>query len=65
MTVPVWRRARSCEQGQCVEVTEAGAHVFIRDSKNKRMVLRVDAADWDAFLGGVKDGDFDSPGVTG
>lgn len=59
MTAPVWRKAKACEQGACIEITEHGAHVFVRDSKNPRMVLRVERADWAAFLAGVRAGDFD------
>lgn len=54
-----WRRASRCGNGTCVEVARAGGDVLMRDSKNPRQVLRFTAAEWEAFVGGVQDGEFD------
>ncbi|HEV2638158.1 MAG TPA: DUF397 domain-containing protein [Actinocrinis sp.] len=59
-----WRKSkRSGNQGgNCVEVAElANGARAVRDSKNPdgpKLVFT--AAEWDAFIGGVKDGEFDS-----
>lgn len=56
----VWRKARRCEASSCVEVAFGGDHVLVRDSKDPDSpVLRFTRDEWTAFVGGVKDGDFD------
>ncbi len=59
----VWRKsARSTADGNCVEVADAlpGAHVGVRDSKDPHgPALVFTTAEWAAFLGGVRDGEFD------
>lgn len=56
-----WRTSsRSNDDGTCVEVAElSGGGRAIRDSKDSRgPVLTVTAAEWTAFVGGVRDGEF-------
>jgi hypothetical protein len=58
----VWRKASSSVQGNCVEAAllpDKG--IVVRDSKQQGEgpVLRYTAAEWDAFLDGVKNGEFD------
>lgn len=58
----VWKKsARSACNGACVEVARlAGGHVGVRDSKNQNgPVLVFTPREWKAFIGGVKDGEFD------
>ncbi|MBB2945103.1 hypothetical protein FB565_004836 [Actinoplanes lutulentus] len=56
---PRWRRSRQCASGACVEVAKAGDEVLIRDSKNRHVTpLAFSRAEWDAFVAGVKAGDF-------
>ena len=47
--------------GQCVEVAGlAGDVIMVRDSKNARgPVLGFTPGEWDAFVGGVRNGEFD------
>lgn len=47
--------------GNCVEVAGlSGDTIRVRDSKNPRSgVLNFTIAEWDAFLGGVRNGEFD------
>jgi len=46
--------------GHCVEVGLADEMILVRDSKNPcGGVLRFTAAEWDAFIGGVRNGEFD------
>ena len=57
-----WRKSsRSMTNGNCVEVAGlAGEFIGVRDSVNPRgTVLGFAPGDWDAFLGGVRNGEFD------
>ena len=57
-----WRKsARSSAQGNCVELARlSGTGVAIRNSRHPQgPALIFTDAELDAFLGGVKDGDFD------
>ena len=68
-TEPVWRKASSSASGECVEVAERGGMIVVRNSRNVRgRMLRYTAEEWQAFIYGVKGGEFDdlagSPKVT-
>lgn len=56
-----WRKStRSQANGNCVEVRDLGHAIEVRDSKNPAgPVLSFTPAEWEAFLGGAKDGEFD------
>jgi len=51
----------SFANGNCVEVANLpGGHVGVRDSKDTAgLVLRFTPDEWGAFLGGVRNGEFD------
>jgi hypothetical protein len=56
---PHWRRSRQCASGACVEVAKIGEEVLIRDSKNRDLrPLAFSQIEWEAFVAGVKAGDF-------
>lgn len=59
----VWKKSsRSNGSGgnNCVEVAFLDDVVAVRDSKNRGgPALVFTAAEWDAFVGGTKDGEFD------
>jgi uncharacterized protein DUF397 len=62
LTGAVWRK--SSHSGpytdNCVEVAMLGSHVAVRDSKDKAQPALVFTRDeWQAFLGGVRDAEFD------
>jgi hypothetical protein len=57
-----WRKSSysNSQGGDCVEVAMTGASVLVRDSKapeSGRLALSPGA--WDAFLTGVRNGEFD------
>jgi predicted secreted Zn-dependent protease len=54
-----WRRSRQCSAGSCVEVAATGEAILVRDSKNLDVPpLAFTRAEWEAFVAGVKAGDF-------
>lgn len=56
---PHWRRSRRCSTGACVEVARVAEQVLIRDSKIPGgAILAFTREEWNAFVAGVKDGDF-------
>lgn len=60
-----WRKSQCGTEAQCVEVAWDTAGVRIRDSKDPDgPVLRFDWDEWDAFVAGIKDGEFDRPAVA-
>ena len=61
LTRGTWKKStRSSGDGQCVEVMITDEGVAVRHSKRPEAGLIVyTRAEWDAFTGGVKDGEFD------
>ena len=56
-----WRRSAPVRMPLCVEVAGEGEHIYLRDGKMPDDgVLCFTRAEWEAFLTGVKAGDFDS-----
>lgn len=54
-----WRRSSFCSLGDCVEVAHVDDDVLVRDGKTPEQVpLRFTAAEWVAFIAGVKAGEF-------
>jgi hypothetical protein len=56
-----WRKSTFSTTNGCVEVAVVGDRIGVRDSKQQGQgpVLEFTAAEWDAFLGGVRGGEFD------
>ncbi|MFI6512869.1 DUF397 domain-containing protein [Streptosporangium sp. NPDC050855] len=75
LSVAPWRKSGRSTSGNCVEVTvvpgspEVAEHkadadllFLVRDSKDPNgPKLAFTRSEWDAFVGGVKDGEFDGP----
>jgi hypothetical protein len=63
LTHAAWRKSsRSSGNGQCVEVAFVGDRIALRDSKNPTgPALIFNPGEWDAFVGGVEDGEFTRP----
>ncbi|MEU4419549.1 DUF397 domain-containing protein [Actinoplanes sp. NPDC024001] len=56
---PRWRRSGQCSTGACVEVAKVGDQFLVRDSKQPGGApLSFTRAEWEAFVAGVKAGDF-------
>lgn len=54
------KSSRSGNNGACVEVGQCDCGVKVRDSKDQTgPVLTFTHAEWAAFVGGVRDGEFD------
>ena len=61
----VWRKSTLSTTNGCVEVAVVGDRVAVRDSKQRGRgpVLEFTAVEWEAFVDGVRGGEFDlSPG---
>lgn len=63
LTNAKWRKSRRSNGNggnNCVEVAFVDDGVAVRDSKDKAgPALIFTGAEWDAFVGGVRDGEFD------
>jgi hypothetical protein len=59
-----WRKSTLSTTNGCVEVAFVGDRIALRDSKQQGggPVLEFTAVEWDAFLGGVRGGEFDLSG---
>jgi hypothetical protein len=57
---PTWRRASRCSSNGCVEIAVVAGQVAVRDSKRADSpVLLYTPEEWQVFIDGVKDGEFD------
>ena len=55
-----WRKSALCSTSGCVEVAEERGQYLLRDSKDPEgPVLTFTRAEWDAFVAGVRSGDFE------
>lgn len=62
LSAAVWKKSTRSMSNGCVEVAFVDGQVALRDSKHKDgAVLVFTPREWDAFLGGVADGEFQLP----
>lgn len=55
-----WRKASASVETDCVEVAFHNAEILVRDSKDRTgTVLAFTRGEWDAFVAGARDGEFD------
>jgi hypothetical protein len=57
----MWKKSSRSTHDNCVEVAFLNGQVRVRDSKNRGPVLKFTTGEWEAFTGGVRDGEFDLP----
>jgi len=57
-SVPAWRKASFCQSGECAEVAEEDGEILFRSSREPGTVIRLTAAEWQAFTKGVAAGEF-------
>lgn len=67
--LPPWRKASFCASGECVEVAQRNGMIVLRSSNGPRGIsagprrrVRYTAEEWQAFVLGVKAGEFDNLG---
>jgi hypothetical protein len=54
-----WAESQDCDTGACVQVRLDDGEIWVRDSKDPDgPVLKFTGPEWDAFIVGVKDGEF-------
>lgn len=57
-----WRKATRSGYNGCVEVGVVDGQIAVRDSKDRQgPVLMFTPHEWEAFLGGARDGEFELP----
>jgi prepilin-type processing-associated H-X9-DG protein len=57
-----WHKSKRSSSNGCVEVAFVDGHVAVRDSKNRDgSVLIFTPIEWEAFIGGIGDGQFRLP----
>jgi hypothetical protein len=62
LSAAVWRKSARSGSNGCVEIAFVDGQVAVRDSKHKDgPVLVFTPREWEAFLGGVTDGQFRLP----
>jgi len=55
-----WHVARKCNGGECVRVAAHGEEIVIGSSKHlDGPVISYTRAEWDTFVEGIRQGDFD------
>ncbi len=58
----LWRKSVLSGPNGCVEVAFIDGRVAVRDSKNQHgPMLEFTSFEWQAFIGGVRHGEFDLP----
>jgi Domain of unknown function (DUF397) len=57
-----WRKSSRSQSNGCVEIAFLNGQIAVRDSKDRAgPVLRFSHTEWEAFLAGVRSGEFDAP----
>jgi hypothetical protein len=61
---PEWKKSSySFANGNCIEIQQVADSVWMRDSKHPAgPLLRFTLSEWDAFISGVRNGEFDDVG---
>jgi len=54
-----WRASSFCATAECVEVSACDETVTMRNSARPAEIIRLTQSEWQAFVAGVRAGDFD------
>jgi hypothetical protein len=54
-----WRKSSFCASNECVEIARQNGLVFLRSSVQPRRTVRYTPQEWQAFVNGLRAGDFD------
>jgi sarcosine oxidase delta subunit len=54
-----WQKCSYCESGTCVEIRNDGDAILVRATALPAHVVSFTPAEWEVFLLGVKNGEFD------
>jgi hypothetical protein len=61
--VLIWRKSSKCEGGNCLEVSDSGHEIQVRNSTFPDVaVIKVSRHDWGLFLRGIVNGELAGPG---
>lgn len=65
-SLAAWRKSVHSDTGACVEVAQSAGLIGVRDSKahGSGPILEFTEAEWRAFMGGVRDGEFEYDVLT-
>ena len=55
----IWRKSSFCQQGECAEVALVNGEVVVRSSRSPAETVSFTAAEWQAFLAGVRAREFE------
>lgn len=55
----MWTRSSKCEGGHCLEMRKRNGNRALRQSERQEHIIFVSEEEWQAFIAGVKAGDFD------
>jgi hypothetical protein len=59
LSAATWHRSAAVESGSCIEVAVLGPVLALRSSADINRVVLLNRYEWQQFLHGVKDGEFD------
>jgi uncharacterized protein DUF397 len=61
LSIARWHKSSYSGNNGCVEIARVEGQIAVRDSKDRGgPVLLFTAAEWEAFLNGARDGEFDT-----
>jgi Domain of unknown function (DUF397) len=55
---PAWRKSSRCQSGECAEIAQQNGEIVLRSTRSPDAVVRLTAAEWQAFARGIQTGEF-------
>jgi hypothetical protein len=56
--IVTWRKASFCQAGECAEVAAEDGEILVRSTRQPGAIVRLTAAEWQAFAKGIAAGEF-------